>query len=406
MTSSPITAPINQSKPAENQNYSIAIGYLRAGIIVSVVAVHSVIAYCSFAPLQIQFGTKSELWEAYPIVDGRRWAGFDPIVGFTDPFAMSLMFFLSGLFVWNSLQRKGVARFGRERAARLGLPFAVAVAFLAPAAYYPTYLATAAGPDFKTFLRQWLSLGDWPSGPAWFIWILLAYDFLAAGFFLMMPQLGERPTRLYARMFGSPSRFFLSVTALSGIAYIPMALAFSAGRWTVYGPFMFQTSRLAHYAVWFFCGCYAGVYGIHRGMIAPDGALAQNWLRWLSWAWAAYGVLVVVTHPAMRTTMSPFWRQVITAIAWVLSCTAGTLCLLALFLRFGHMRIRIMDSLCQNSYGIYLVHYVFVIWLQYFLLRAHLAALAKGSIVFLGALGLSWASVAALRRLPDVAQII
>ena len=75
------SVPITRSEPAGNANYSSAIGYLRAAIIVVVVAVHSVLAYCSFAPLQILFGTISGLWRAYPIVDGRRWAGFDPIVG-------------------------------------------------------------------------------------------------------------------------------------------------------------------------------------------------------------------------------------------------------------------------------------------------------------------------------------
>jgi len=91
--------PITRFEPAPKANYSIAIGYLRAAIIVVVVAVHSVLAYCSFAPLHIRFGTRTDLWKAYPIVDSRRWAGFDPIVGFTGPFGMSLMFFLSGLFV-------------------------------------------------------------------------------------------------------------------------------------------------------------------------------------------------------------------------------------------------------------------------------------------------------------------
>jgi surface polysaccharide O-acyltransferase-like enzyme len=65
-----------------------------------------------------------------------------------------------------------------------------------------------------------------------------------------------------------------------------------------------------------------------------------------------------------------------------------------------------MDSLCENAYGIYLVHHLFVIWLQYSLLQAPLAALAKGSIVFLGALALRWASVAALRRVSVVAHVI
>ena len=399
------TAPITRSEPAGNANYSIAIGYLRAAIIVVVVAVHSVLAYCSFAPKQIPFGTRSDLWKAYPIVDGRRWAGFDPIVGFTDPFGMSLMFFLSGLFVWNSLQRKGIARFGRDRVLRLGLPFAFAIAFLAPAAYYPTYLATAADPSLKAFLRQWLSLGKWPSGPAWFIWMLLGFDCFAAGLFLMIPEWGYRPRRWYSRVLSSPARFFWTLTAVSGIAYVPMALAFDPARWTAWGPFMFQTSRLPHYAVWFFAGLCTGAYGIHRGVIAPDGALAQNWLRWLGWTSAAYGVMVVVTHPAIRSPAPPWW-EFVAAMAWVLSCTTATLWVLAMFLRFGGTRVRVMDSLCENAYGIYLVHYVFVIWLQYFLLRAPLAALAKGSIVFLGALALSWSSVVALRRVPGVAHVI
>ena len=340
--------PITRSEPAGNANYSIAIGYLRTAIIVVVVAVHSVLAYCSFAPLQIRFGTRSDLWKAYPIVDARRWAGFDPIVGFTDPFGMSLMFFLSGLFVWNSLRRKGIARFGRDRATRLGLPFAVGVAFLAPAAYYPTYLATAAGPPLKTFLRQWFSLGEWPSGPAWFIWILLAFDCLAAGFFLILPERGDWSSRWYSRVFGSPARFFWTLAAVSGIAYVPMALAFGPARWTAYGPFMFQTSRLPHYAVWFFAGLYTGNYGIHRGVIAPDRALAQNWLRWLGWTSAAYGVLVVVTHPAIRSTAS--WSELVAAMAWVLSCTASAFWMLATFLRFGGRRVRVMDSLSENAY--------------------------------------------------------
>lgn len=394
-----------RSEPDGKANYSIAIGYLRAAVIVVVVAVHSVLAYCSFVPRQITFGTRSDLWKAYPIVDGRRWAGFDPIVGFTDPFGMALMFFLSGLFVWNSLRRKGVARFGRNRAIRLGLPFAVAVVFLAPAAYYPTYLATSAGPSLKIFLRQWFSLGTWPSGPAWFLWILLAFDLLAAGLFLMMPEWGNGPSRWHSRLFSSPARFFWTLTAVSGIVYVPMVIAFGPARWTECGPFMFQTSRLPHYAVWFFAGLYTGAYGIHRGVIAPDGALAQNWLRWLGWTSAASGLLVVVTHPAVQSTAPPWW-ELVAATAWVLSCTAATLWVLAMFLRFGGTRVGVMDSLCENAYGIYLVHYVFVIWLQYFLLRSSLAALAKGSIVLLGALALSWASVAALRKVPGVARFI
>jgi len=47
----------------------------------------------------------------------------------------------------------------------------------------------------------------------------------------------------------------------------------------------------------------------------------------------------------------------------------------------------------------YLIHYVFVVWLQYALLNAHLFAFTKAGIVFGVTLVLSWAASAALRRL-------
>src|ERR1039458_8528568 len=140
----------------------------------------------------------------------------------------------------------------------------------------------------------------------------------------MMPKWGDRPSRWYSRLFSSPARVFWTLTAVSGVAYVPMVLAFGSVRWTACGPFMFQTSRLPHYAVWFFAGLFTGAHGINRGVIAPDGALAQNWLRWLGWASAAFAVLVVVTHPAIRSTVPPWWELVV-AVAWVLSCTATTL---------------------------------------------------------------------------------
>jgi len=64
----------------------------------------------------------------------------------------------------------------------------------------------------------------------------------------------------------------------------------------------------------------------------------------------------------------------------------------------------VLDGLCDNAYGIYLTHYVFVVWLQYFFLRIALSAAAKRAIVFVGALALSWASVATLRRARAIAH--
>jgi len=92
--------------------------------------------------------------------------------------------------------------------------------------------------------------------------------------------------------------------------------------------------------------------------------------------------------------------------SFVLSCAASSFAFLALFVRFARRRIRIWDSLTANAYGIYLVHYPFVSWLQYALLKTTLPALAEGSLAFLGAVALSWGVVAAIRRIPAVARVI
>ena len=54
----------------------------------------------------------------------------------------------------------------------------------------------------------------------------------------------------------------------------------------------------------------------------------------------------------------------------------------------------------------YLIHYAFVSWLQIALLKTRLPAVAKGSLVFLGTVLLSWSATAALRRIPGVARVV
>ena len=65
-----------------------------------------------------------------------------------------------------------------------------------------------------------------------------------------------------------------------------------------------------------------------------------------------------------------------------------------------------LEPLRDNAYGMYLVHYVFVTWLQYLLLGIAIFALAKGLMVFAATLVLSWAATVAIRRVPAAARLI
>jgi hypothetical protein len=268
------TAPPERGNVSRIQ-YNVAIGYLRAFVTLLVLAHHAALAYHPFAPApSASLIAEPRLWPAFPVVDAQRWSGFGLLVGFNDTFFMSLMFFLSGLFVWQSLERKKSAAFLRDRTFRLGLPFLVAAALLAPLAYYPAYLQTGQR-GLAGFWQQWTSLGNWPAGPAWFVWVLLVFDCVAAVLLVVLPEWGMVLGRLLAGSSRRPMAFFAILVAASAVAYIPLALVFNPFRWTQFGPFFFQTSRILHYLVYFLIGVGVGAAGLERGLLARDGTLAR-----------------------------------------------------------------------------------------------------------------------------------
>src|SRR5207248_184861 len=105
-------------------------------------------------------------------------------------------------------------------------------------------------------------------------------------------------------------------------------------------------------------------------------------------------------------TGSPAEWQITAALSFVLACFASCCFVFAATLRFAQFRTRFCDSLKDNAYGMYLVHYLFIVWLQFAMLATSLPAILKASAVFAGTMVLSWAASAALRRVPTVAHII
>jgi hypothetical protein len=386
-------------------NYNLAIGYLRAFIVLLVVAHHAVLAYHPYAPAPAaSLVEQPRLWQAFPVVDSHRSSPISMFASFNDIFFMSLMFLLSGLFVWPSLKRKGSGHFLLDRMLRLGLPFLLAAAIIAPLAYYPAYLQTGATSGVAGFWQQWRTLGNWPAGPAWFIWLLLAFDCVAAILYFAAPKWGERLASLSRNAWQSPATFFWTLVAISAVAYLPMEFAFNAFSWASFGPFTFQTSRLLHYAVYFATGVGIGAYGLERGLLAPDGSLAERWFRWLFAALLTFAGAMAVIIIAI-VTRTRVW-EVLGDLGFIVSCAATCFAFLAIFVRFARARRPLLDGLTANAYGIYLVHYAFVSWLQYALLPVAFPALAKAGIVFLTAVVLSWGSTAVLRRIPAVARVI
>jgi peptidoglycan/LPS O-acetylase OafA/YrhL len=383
---------------------ALALNNLRGLVILIVIAFHSVLAYLRYAPVHaLPFNDPPYQWRSFPIVDSARWFGFDLFCALQDLYLISLMFFLSGLFVWRSLVRKGAGLFFADRLRRLGLPFALAVIFLMPLAHYPVYRAAAVDPGVGAYWRHLLALPFWPNGPEWFLSALLILDFTAIVLFKIAPSYGAA----LGRVCGHPAWFVPLLFAASAAAYVPLALAFTPSAWLDVGPLAFQVSRPLHYAVYFYAGIGVGAYGLERGLLEPGGFLMRRWRHLLTAAVLSYvlwlgssGLVIAAGAPV------PAALQILVALSFVLACGAGSLCALALAIRFADRRLPALEPLNENAYGLYLIHYVFVVWLQYSLLSAPLPGIVKGVIVACGTLLLSLIAVAALGRIPAAARII
>lgn len=387
---------------------SIAIDGLRAYVILLVLAFHSSLAYLAFLPAHaFAFSSPPFQWRAFPVIDTHRSVILELFCAWQDVFLMTLFFFLSGLFVWPSLKRKGAEAFVADRLRRLGLPFVLVSVLLMPIAQYPTYLQTAADPGIAAYAHAFLALPIWPCGPMWFLWLLLSGDLIAVALYRIIPDWGDRLARVSGTVGAHPVRYFVSLLGISALVYVPLALVFTPGAWGQFGPFPLQLSRPLHYAAYFFVGAGLGAYGIERGLFAPEGALIRHWRVWLGLALGSFalwlGVTALVTQGRSPVSAG---LQVVDDLSFVVACLCNCFGVLAIALRFAARRRSWLDSLRQNAYGMYLVHYLFVVWLQYALLPADLPGIIKAGMVFVGTVALSCGATTAAHRLRSFAVTI
>jgi peptidoglycan/LPS O-acetylase OafA/YrhL len=382
-----------QDKSAPRQ---FALSYLRAFVTLLVVAHHAAIAYRSTKPPSHPFTQQPLLWSAFPVSDAGGSPVFDLLVGWNDIFFMALMFLVSGLFVWPSLRRHGAGPYVKRRLLRLGVPFALTAGVLAPLAYYPAYLQLGGEARVSSYASAWLALGEWPAGPAWFLWLLLVFDCVLALCFVAAPRAVEALARSVRALSNRPALLFLALATLSLAVYVPMAIEFGADRWWSWGPFFVQASRVMNYFVYFALGVCLGAFGTEIAILERAGPLTRRW-----WLWGLMMVAAFAAEAALVRTGATTGAKILFPV----SCAASSFFVIAAVIRFARQS-QWADYLSANAYGIYVVHYVFVIWLQYAALRWTMPVVVKGVAVFDVALGLSWTVSALLRQSKTIAQVV
>jgi Acyltransferase family len=342
--------------------------------------------------------------------DPKYWIGFDCVVLATDSFFMAMFFFLSGLFVWPSLGRKSPGTFFHDRLLRLGLPFAIAAFTVIPVAYYAISLRQHPDVGFAEFYWKTITVGPWPSGPVWFVWVLLVFDLTASLLYRISPTLLDPINRLSLRGYDRPANFWLFLVVVTAVLYIPARVYFGAGRWFTLGPFDVQASRVLLYAAYFFLGAGIGAANFDRGLLSPAGRLAKS-----GWGWAIvtlipyclmWGLIGIKREILGNPVILPNWYEASYGLFFVAFSAAILFTILAYFLRFKRSGWSVLDPMQSAAYGIFLVHYPIVLWLQYWLFDFDIPAIVKAVVALVLTVVLSWAATAALRRLPGTTRVL
>jgi glucan biosynthesis protein C len=379
--------PSTSSPPdrAQPKGRDIAIDYLRAFVIALVVFLHAALAYSAYSTYN------KERWidSSAPVVDASRWPVLDWFIAYYDTFFMALLFLVSGLFVNASLERKGSRDFFVTRLQRLGIPFVIGALFIAPLAFLPSFLMADPRPQ-APYLATFFTFDGWPVGPPWFLWVLLLFNGVVALIHRFAPN-------VLTKLHKQPSAFVIFLVTI--LSFLPFLFVGSHFWWISLGPFDAQPIRLGLYFAYFLLGVALGT-----GQRWQKGGWPKYWAVWLILSIYPYYVYMGILGKVLH--FPSFVSQVILGVTFATSCTGASLGFLGAFRRFVRRPNPIFESLSANAFGIYLVHYAVVLWIQYALLSVPWPAWIKFSVAFIGGLGLSWGITILARQIPAVRRIL
>ncbi|ARN84381.1 acyltransferase family protein [Candidatus Nucleicultrix amoebiphila] len=400
-------------------NRYLFLDYLRGFVVALVVFDHALQAY---APHFRNF------W-FLPDIDSNIF--FDIFHMNNNSFMMPILYFLSGIFVLPSLKRRGYLSFSKERFLRLVVPFVVGVPLLSPVVSYADHV-TKEGANALSYGEFWynsMTAEFVQVGIFWFLYYLILLTLIAVVIYSIIPGLIRLLSKVVSWMFHHPIPGFCIFAVLSAIILGVSDLIWGAPWFIGWGRFFHvQASRFILIGVYFFVGVaigesdllndkdfwkkfsdrwsflviatiIVGIFYIGFTLNNLDDAYNNELRRFfrMGGEWEEAWPIFEETVPAIlvRTTLHGIF------------CALQTLSLMAIFYRFLNRPIALWQSLAVCSYGIYLIHEGFVVWIHKGLygepMPVFFKFLTSGGIAFF----VSWLLVEkVLRKIPVLRRIL
>lgn len=308
-------------------------------------------------------------------------------------FFMGLLFFVAGFFLPPSLERKGPARFIRDRAYRLGLPVLFYMFVLGPVTeYYVAHSWTSTRPT--SMANEWIKHirnGEFlqENGPLWFCLALLIFSVTYAA---LRPRTRKEAT--------PPP----DTNTLIGFALLVGAVTFVVRSAQVPTFLNMQLRDFPQYILLF----AAGIWASRGGWLARLQASAA--IRWvcavLPLGFAGWFAILFgggkMNHVARWT-----WQAAGLALWESFTCIAISLGLLVLFRERFNVQGRLSKFLSDNAFTVYVFHPPIVILGARALHGVDWPPVVKfATLTIVGIIASFTLSAAVFRRIPLVRSIL
>lgn len=317
---------------------------------------------------------------------------------------MGLFMLISGYFIPGAFDRKGAARFWKDRLLRLGIPLVVYSWLVHPAFVYG-YLAVTQGVrlswwDFYT--RQYFRMGSWiGAGPLWFVEALLIFTLVYS---LWRWITRSKPVQQAVGVAFPSNRALALFALLMGLASFLVRLAFPMD-WN-FMPLNLQLPFFAQYIAMFAGGLLAYRHGWLEKLPEKTG---RRWMLVTGFVLLMY-VPGALLGGALESDL-PFkggwrWQSLYYAVWEATLCLGMSISVLYLFKRFANRSGNLLGWLARSAYAAYIIQAPVITSVALLLRDLSYHPLLKFALASAITLPLCFGAGGLLRRLPYADKVL
>ncbi len=317
---------------------------------------------------------------------------------------MGLFLLISAYFVPGSYDRKGPARFLKDRLIRLGIPLALYSWVVRPLVIYPALVRPErSGISLWSWYRSgyYRDYGIIGGGPLWFIETLLIFSAVYVLWRLVSDRRPARP--IEARSFPGNTAIVLFGLGLAAVTFLvrlwfPVNESFHA--------LNLQLANFAQYSALFVAGLFAYRHDWLLGLPTSRGK-----------QFLGIGICLILLYPVLGIVTGavedpePFmggwtWQSLAFAVFESFLCLSLCLGLIYLFRRFWDHQGQTTAILSRNAYAAYLIHEPVITLMALAAAGLTWYPLLKFGLAALVAVPASFAAAVLIRRLPAADRVL